>query len=64
MAGSDRAQSRRVGPHPALHLCGFRELLAERLDLPGLPQVIFRYGHPVDPVPPSPRRLLADLLPD
>ncbi|MEV4603616.1 nitroreductase [Amycolatopsis sp. NPDC049253] len=47
-----------------LHLCGFRELLAERLELPGLPQVIFRYGHPVAPVPPSPRRPLTDLFPD
>ncbi|MFI5614267.1 Acg family FMN-binding oxidoreductase [Amycolatopsis sp. NPDC051903] len=46
-----------------LHLLGFRELLAERLELPGLPQVIFRYGHPVVPVPPSPRRPLGDLLP-
>ncbi|MFF4595900.1 Acg family FMN-binding oxidoreductase [Amycolatopsis sp. NPDC001319] len=47
-----------------LHLCGFREVLAERLALPGLPQVIFRYGHPLAPAPPSPRRPLADLLPD
>jgi nitroreductase len=47
-----------------LHLRGFRELLAERLDLPGVPQAIFRFGHPAVPVPPSPRRPLADLLPD
>ncbi|MEU4674936.1 nitroreductase [Amycolatopsis sp. NPDC023774] len=48
----------------ALHLVGFRELLAERLDLPGVPQAIFRFGHPALSVPPSPRRSLVDLLPD
>ncbi|MGW4489218.1 Acg family FMN-binding oxidoreductase [Amycolatopsis sp. NPDC004368] len=46
-----------------LHLHGFRELLVERLELPGLPQVIFRYGHPEAAVPPSPRRSLTDLEP-
>ncbi|QRP42919.1 nitroreductase [Amycolatopsis sp. FDAARGOS 1241] len=46
-----------------LHLLGFRELLAERLELPGRPQAIFRFSHPADPVPPLPRRPLTDLLP-
>ncbi|MDT8913658.1 Acg family FMN-binding oxidoreductase [Amycolatopsis sp. PS_44_ISF1] len=46
-----------------LHLAGFRERLARRLDLPGLPQAIFRCGHPADAVPPSPRLPFPELLP-
>ncbi|MEV0067907.1 hypothetical protein [Amycolatopsis sp. NPDC050768] len=47
-----------------LHLLGFRELLAERLELPGLPQAIFRFGHPAAPATPSPRLPLGELFPD
>lgn len=47
-----------------LHLAGFRERLAERLELPGLPQAIFRFGHPAGPSPPSPRSPLGELFPD
>ncbi|WP_238606327.1 nitroreductase family protein [Amycolatopsis sp. Poz14] len=45
-----------------LHLTGFREHLADRLGLPGLPQAIFRCGNPVSTAPPSPRLPLGDLL--
>ncbi|WP_406632622.1 Acg family FMN-binding oxidoreductase [Amycolatopsis sp. WGS_07] len=45
-----------------LHLTGFREHLARRLGLPGLPQAIFRCGHPVSAAPPSPRLPLGELL--
>jgi hypothetical protein len=44
-----------------LHLAGFREHFAERLDLPGWPQAIFRFGHPAVAVPPSPRVPLNEL---
>ncbi|WP_326834995.1 nitroreductase family protein [Amycolatopsis rhabdoformis] len=47
-----------------LHLLGSRELLAERLGLPGLPQALFRFGHPVATVPLSPRRPITDLVRD
>jgi hypothetical protein len=39
-----------------LHLTGFRERLADRVGLPGLPQAIFRFGFPAVSVPRSPRR--------
>lgn len=45
-----------------LHLTGFRERLAERLWLPGLPQAIFRCGYPVSAAPPSPRLPDGELL--
>ncbi|MET9258575.1 nitroreductase family protein [Amycolatopsis sp. NPDC004079] len=45
-----------------LHLTGFREHLAERLGLPGLPQAVFRCGRPVSAAPASPRLPLGDLL--
>ncbi|WP_206797565.1 nitroreductase [Amycolatopsis sp. MtRt-6] len=38
-----------------LHLTGFRARLASELALPGVPQAIFRYGHPAGPAAPSPR---------
>ncbi|WP_432845003.1 Acg family FMN-binding oxidoreductase [Amycolatopsis sp. CA-161197] len=47
-----------------LHLLGFRELLAERLELPGVPQAIFRFGHPATPATPAPRLPLDELFPD
>ena len=46
-----------------LHLTGFRERLAETQDLPGVPQAIFRFGHPAAGAAPSPRLPLGELFP-
>ncbi|RJQ87246.1 Acg family FMN-binding oxidoreductase [Amycolatopsis panacis] len=47
-----------------LHLAGVRDALVERLRLPGLPQVILRFGRPELPSPPSPRRPPGELIID
>lgn len=46
-----------------LHLTGFRERLAETQNLPGIPQAIFRFGHPAAGAAPSPRLPLGELFP-
>jgi nitroreductase len=45
-----------------LHLIGFRARLVSELVLPGVPQAIFRFGHPEVPAAPSPRLPLDELL--
>ncbi|MGK3206791.1 Acg family FMN-binding oxidoreductase [Amycolatopsis sp. MEPSY49] len=46
-----------------LHLTGFRARLVSELALPGVPQAIFRFGHPAVPAAPSPRLPLGELFP-
>ncbi|WP_290062371.1 Acg family FMN-binding oxidoreductase [Amycolatopsis solani] len=45
-----------------LHLTGFRARLVSELALPGVPQAIFRFGHPAVPAAPSPRLPLGELF--
>lgn len=45
-----------------LHLIGFQDDMRDRLELPGLPQVILRFGYPAAEIPAPPRRPHRELL--
>jgi hypothetical protein len=45
-----------------LHVAAVRAGLIERLELPGFPQALLRFGYPLDALPPTPRMPLADLV--